>query len=141
MSKKEIVSISWLSDMAFEGDINGHKILIDADKAAGKNSRGPSPKPFMLLALAGCTGMDVISILNKMRVGVDSFNVIVEGDLTEEFPRYYYKMHLIYEFSGKELPMDKLRKAVDLSQEKYCGVSAVYRKAVDITTAIRIIEP
>jgi len=75
-----------------------------------------------------------------MRVEVDSFNVRVEGDLTDEFPKHFYKMHVIYEFSGKDLPLDKLQKAVSLSEERYCGVSAVYRKAMGMTSEIRIIE-
>src|SRR5664280_1305811 len=87
---KEIVNTKWLSNMAFESDINGHKIVIDADPNVGGENRGPRPKPFMLAALGGCTAMDVISILKKMRVEVDSFNVKVEGDLTEEFPKRFY---------------------------------------------------
>mgnify|MGYP000913086450 FL=1 len=65
----------------------------------------------------------------------------MDGDLTEEHPKYFYRMHVIYEFTGKDLPADKLQKAIDLSTEKYCGVSAVYRKAMEITSEIRILEP
>jgi len=137
---KETVTTKWLSNMAFEAEINGHKIVIDAVPEVGGENRGPRPKPLMLAALGGCTGMDVISILNKMRVEVDSFNVIVEGDLTEEHPKHFYKMHVIYEFTGKDLPLDKLQKAVELSEERYCGVSASYRKAMEMTSEIRIIE-
>jgi len=136
---KETVTTTWLSNMAFEAEINGHKIVIDAVPEVGGENRGPRPKPLMLAALGGCTGMDVISILNKMRVEVDSFNVIVEGDLTEEHPKHFYKMHVIYEFAGKDLPLDKLQKAVELSEERYCGVSASYRKAIEMTSEIRII--
>jgi putative redox protein len=141
MGKKEIVNTRWLSDMAFEGEINGHKVIIDADPVVGGQNRGPRPKPFMLLALGGCTAMDVISILKKMRVEVDSFNVRVEGDLTEEHPKHFIKMHVVYEFTGKDLPMEKLQKAVSLSEERYCGVSASYRKAMEMTSEIKIIKP
>jgi len=137
---KESVSTKWVNNMVFESEINGHKILIDAIPESGGENRGPRPKSFMLGALGGCTAMDVISILKKMRVEVDKFNVIVEGDLTEEFPKHFYKMHVIYEFTGKELPMDKLQKAVALSEEKYCGVSAVYKKVMELSSEIRIIE-
>ena len=126
--------------MAFETEVSGHKIIIDAGPQVGGENRGPRPKPFMLAALGGCTGMDVISILNKMRVEVDSFNVIVEGDLTDEHPKHFYKMHVIYEFKGKDLPLDKLQKAVSLSEERYCGVSALYKKALELTSEIRILE-
>lgn len=135
---KEVVNTKWLSNMAFEGEIDGHKIVIDADSTVGGENKGPRPKPFMLLALGGCTAMDVISILKKMRVEVDSFNVRVEGDLTEEFPKHFYKMHVVYEFTGKDLPLDKLQKAVSLSEERYCGVSAVYKKTMEMTSEIII---
>lgn len=137
---KDIVSTKWLNNMAFETEVSGHKIIIDAGPQVGGENRGPRPKPFMLAALGGCTGMDVISILKKMRVEVDGFNVIVEGDLTDEHPRHFYKMHVIYEFKGKDLSLDKLQKAVSLSEERYCGVSALYKKALELTSEIRISE-
>jgi len=93
--------------MAFEAEVNGHKIIIDAGQHVGGENRGPRPKSFMLVALGGCTAMDVISILKKMRVEVESFNVKVDGELTEEHPKHFYKMHIIYEFTGKNLAMDK----------------------------------
>jgi putative redox protein len=140
MANKESVSTTWINNMAFETDINGHKIVIDAKTEVGGENLGPTPKPFMLAALGGCTAMDVISILKKMRVEVSKFNVIVDGDLTDEYPKYFYKMHVIYEFSGKNLPLDKLQKAVTLSEERYCGVSAVYKKAMELTSEIKLIE-
>jgi putative redox protein len=136
----EIIKVNWLENMAFEAEVNGHKIIIDAAEAVGGENRGPRPKPLMLIALAGCTGMDVVSILKKMRVEVDTFNVVVEGDLTEEHPKQFSQMRVIYEFKGKDLPMDKLEKAVNLSEERYCGVSAMYKKAIGITTEIRIVN-
>jgi putative redox protein len=140
MAKKEIVTTTWINNMAFESDINGHKIIIDAAPEVGGENRGSRPKLLMLSALGGCTGMDVISILKKMHVEVKEFNVTVEGDLNDEFPIHFYKMHVIYEFTGKDLPMDKLQKAVSLSEERYCGVRAVYKKAIDLTSEIKIIE-
>ncbi|HUX57253.1 MAG TPA: OsmC family protein [Bacteroidales bacterium] len=137
---KEIVTTKWLSNMAFEADVNGHKIIIDAESTVGGENRGPRPKPFMLASLGGCTAMDVISILKKMRVEVEKFNVIVEGDLTDEHPKQFYKINVIYEFTGKNLPIDKLQKAISLSEERYCGVSAVYNKVIEMTSEIKIIE-
>lgn len=126
--------------MAFESEINGHRVVIDAKEEVGGQNRGPRPKPMMLAALGGCTAMDVISILKKMRVELKSLNVIVEGELTEEHPKHFAKMHVIYEVEGENLPMDKIQKAVTLSEEKYCGVSVVYRQALEITSEIRIKE-
>lgn len=136
---KEIVKTSWLGNMTFEGDVNGHKILVDAETHVGGENRGARPKSLMLLALGGCTGMDVISILGKMKVHVEKFSVYVEGELTDVYPKYYNKMHVIYEFTGKNLPLDKLQRAVELSEEKYCGVSAVYKKVIEMTSEIKII--
>ena len=135
---KTTLDMSWKGDMAFETELNGHKIIIDADEAVGGKNLGPRPKALMMVALAGCTGMDVISILKKMRVEVDSFNVRVEGNLTEEHPKQYDAMKLIYEFSGNNLEEEKLRKAIDLSMERYCGVSAVYKKAMQMSYEIVI---
>jgi len=140
MVQKEIVTAKWLDNMAFEAEANGHKIMLDAEPEVGGENRGPRPKPFMLAALGGCTAMDVISILKKMRVEVEKFNVHVEGDLTEEHPKQFYKMHVVYEFTGKNLPMDKLKKAVELSEERYCGVTAVYKKVMELTSEIKVFE-
>ncbi|MDF1574014.1 MAG: OsmC family protein [Bacteroidales bacterium] len=140
VKEKEVVSTKWLENMSFESEINGHKVMIDAKVEVGGQDKGPRPKPLMLAALGGCTAMDVISILAKMRVELKSLNVIVEGDLTDEHPKHFHKMHVIYEIEGDNLPMDKIEKAVRLSEEKYCGVSVVYRKVMEITSEIRIKE-
>ncbi|MFO8021863.1 MAG: OsmC family protein [Perlabentimonas sp.] len=139
MSKAEI-SLDWQGDMSFETELNGHKIQIDAGPEAGGNNKGPRPKPFMLVALAGCTGMDVVSILKKMRVEYEGLTIKVEAEHTEEHPKHYSSMNVIFEFKGSNLPVDKLKKAVNLSEERYCGVSAVYRKAIPVTTEVRIID-
>lgn len=136
---KDSVHIDWKEGMAFEANVDDHKFIIDAKPAVGGNNMGPRPKPLMMVSLAGCTGMDVISILKKMRVEVNSFSIKIEGDITEEHPKQFSKMHIIYEFGGNNLPMDKLEKAINLSQERYCGVSASYRKAMDLSHEIRII--
>jgi len=75
-----------------------------------------------------------------MRVEIEDLQVIVEGDMTEEHPKYYERMHVIFQFKGKDLPLEKLEKAVGLSEEKYCGVSALYKKAIPVTTEIRVVE-
>jgi putative redox protein len=101
---------------------------------------GPRPKPLLLAGLGGCTGMDVISILRKMRVEPEYFNVVVLAESTNEHPMYYKKIHIEYQFRGKDLPMDKLEKAVNLSQERYCGVSFMLGKASEITSEIKILD-
>lgn len=136
---KDAINVAWKGDMAFEAEVNNHRILVDAKPEVGGNNLGPRPKSLVMVSLAGCTGMDVVSILKKMKVEFAGFNVRVEAELTDEHPKRYTGMHLIYEFSGNDLPLDKIRHAIELSQEKYCGVSATYKKAMDLSYEIKIL--
>lgn len=137
---KHVVDTEYKDLMTFVSKVSGHEVIIDAVAEAGGRDLGPRPKELMLAALGGCTGMDVISILNKMRVEVDYFNVKVEAEITADHPKHYTAMHITYQFRGKDLPMDKLEKAISLSQDRYCGVSAVYRKAMKLTHEIQILN-
>jgi len=137
---KQVVNVTWNANMAFSVNVDGHQIIIDADEKVGGTNQGPRPKPLLLAALGGCTAMDIISILKKMHIVPDYFNIATEGDITEEHPKHFTKIHLIYEFKGKNLPLEQLWKAVNLSQQKYCGVSETLQKAVEITSEIRILE-
>jgi len=128
----------WNGEMQFNALVNGHSVMMDAVTEAGGKDTGPRPKELMLASLAGCTGMDVVSILKKMRVEFESFDIQVEADGTDEHPKHYTRMHILYLFTGEDLPHDKLQKAVSLSQEKYCGVSYMYRKVMDVTYEIRV---
>ncbi len=101
---------------------------------------GPRPKPLMMVALAGCTGMDVAAILKKMRVEVDELTVEVEGDVTEDHPKRFEGMKVIYRVKGKDVPFKSVEKAVMLSKTKYCGVSANYSQAFSIDHEIIIEE-
>jgi putative redox protein len=132
------VTCTWLENMAFETQVSGHKIILDADESAGGEDRGPKPKPLVLSALAGCTGMDVIYTLKKMRILPSFFNVAVDASITDDHPKYYDKIHLIYEFKAKDnLEQGKVETAVRLSQEKYCGVNALLKKGAEVTFEIQ----
>ena len=133
---KHNVNTSWVGKMKFDSEVSGHHIILDAAEEVGGENAGPRPKELMLSALEGCTGMDVVSILKKMKVELDAFDIKIEADLTEEHPKVYSKMHIIYQFKGKDLDMEKLQKAIRLSQENYCGVSAMYRKAMEVSYEI-----
>ena len=124
---KETITTKWLSDMAFESEVDGHKIYMDSSLEHGGKNMGPRPKPLMMVALAGCTGMDVASILKKMRENVEEFSIDIEGDVTEEHPKRFEGMKIIYRLKGKGISRKNVEKAVDLSQSRYCGVSANYR--------------
>ena len=140
MSDKHVIKSEWKGDMAFEADINGHKVTMDTNTDSGGHNLGPSPKKLMLVALSGCTGMDVVSILKKMRVDIQKCNIEVQGDVADDHPKRYTKMHVIYNFTGKDLPLDKLEKAVKMSEDTYCGVEALYKMAIEVTSEIKIIE-
>ena len=130
--------ITWKSGMAFNVEVDGHHFAIDADAQFGGTDAGPKPKPLVLSALGGCTAMDVTSILAKMRVPFESLSVKVEASLTEEHPKYYDRIKLIYTFTGNELDATKIDKAVDLSQTRYCGVNFMLGKAAEVSHEIRL---
>lgn len=136
----ETINLKWKENMAFSSEIDGHIIHIDSLKEHGGEGKGIRPKPLLLTALAGCSGMDVVSILKKMKIELKDFNIKVEAELTTEYPKYYNKIHLTYEFWGDNLPFAKLDKAIRLSQDQYCGVSAMLRKAADISYEIKIMD-
>jgi putative redox protein len=135
-----IIEVDWMDNMAFEANVNDHRIILDADETVGGADRGPRPKALTLASLGGCSGMDVVAILAKMRVVPEKFGMTITGELTEEHPKIYHTITVVYRFKGKDLPMDKLEKAVNLSQERYCGVSAMLGKAAKIVTKIEIEE-
>ena len=136
---KDTINVKWMGDMAFEAAIREHRILMDANADSGGHNHGPRPKPLLMASLAGCTGMDVMSILKKMKVETKGLNIRVEGVIAEEHPKIYTSIHLIYEFEGENLPMDRLIRAIELSQEKYCGVSLSLQKAMPVTWEIKIL--
>lgn len=133
-----VVNTSWKGNMLFDANVSGHSVMMDATVDNGGENKGSRPKEMMLAALAGCTGMDVVSILKKMRVEFTALNIRIEANVTQEHPKHYDRMHVIYEFTGTDLPMEQLKKAVDLSQNRYCGVSFVYKKAMEVTYEILV---
>jgi putative redox protein len=103
----------------------------------GQNERfGLSPKAMMLSSLAGCSGLDVISILNKMNEKIDDFKIEVSGELTEEHPKFYHSVKVDYHFYGSDLNRKKCERAVNLSVEKYCGVMEMFRQFAEVKTEI-----
>jgi putative redox protein len=137
--KEEIIT-QWVDGMSFNSTIDGVEVSVDSHAKFGGQGRGPRPKPLLLFSLAGCTGMDVLSLLKKMRVDFTDFRIRVSAELTEEHPKYYHKIHLIYIISGDDIDVAKVEKAVNLSQDKYCGVSYMVGKAAEITYEIRVNE-
>ena len=137
---QESINVKWINGISFEADVMGFKIPIDSDPEHGGQGKGPKPKLLMMVSLAGCTGMDVISLMNKMRVPYQSLNVSVVGDISEDYPKKFTRMKVIFEVSGKDIDIKKVEKAVELSKEKYCGVSASYKSVMELDYEIKIIE-
>jgi putative redox protein len=127
------ISCEWKGGMAFEANVMGHSLRLDTDEEGGGKGSGVKPKPLVLTALAGCTGMDVVSILQKMREPLSWFNVRVVGEVADEHPKRYVGTRIIYEFKADDgLNPDNVKKAIELSQEKYCGVSALLQLAIPV---------
>jgi putative redox protein len=135
---KEYISTKYTEGMAFETQIGNHKVIVDADPGFGGEENGPKPKPLLLNALTGCTGMDVVSLLRKMRVEFKDLEINVEAELTEEHPKNYTKIHLIYVIKANEKDRSKVEKAINYSQERYCGVSFMLSKAAELTYDIEM---
>lgn len=120
------VNAVYKEGMHFSVDVNGHTIEIDASEKSGGQNIGPSPKIFMLLSLAGCTGFDIVSILKKMRVEFSDFSVRVDGNLTDGEPSVYDHAMIRYSIKLDKDNHGKMERAVSMSKNKYCGVSRMF---------------
>jgi putative redox protein len=135
------VTTTWKNKMLLESDNPlGKNLLMESGPDSGGSNQGLSPKALMLSSLGGCTGLDLLSLLKKMRVEIEDFKVIVNGELTEEHPKYYDKVSIDYYFTGTDLNEEKIKKAVSLSEERYCGVIKMFRAFAEITIAIHFNE-
>jgi len=137
---KNKIEVSWKGQMLFESKAPEGSVMIDAAEEVGGQGKGLRPKAMMLTALAGCTAMDVASLLKKMRAEVDDFKIEVEANLTDEHPKYYDKVHVTYRFYGSDFKKDKIEKTVSLSVDRYCGVTEMFRQFSEVTTEIIYIE-
>ena len=135
MASNTITTV-WKENMVFESDNpSGETLFMDAPDE-GIENKGLRPKALMLSSLAGCSGLDVVSLLKKMRAEVNDFKMVVHGELTEEHPRYYHKVVIEYHFYGSDLQEDKINKAVKLSVDQYCGVMEMFRHFAKVSTEV-----
>lgn len=130
--------VTWHSGMSFDVALDGHHFAVDAAPEHGGKGKGPKPKGLLLSGLAGCTGMDVVSILNKMKMPYDTFALGVEGELSEGHPLVYERIKIVYTFTGRDLDRAKIEKAVGMSLDKYCGVAAMLGRISELTHEIRL---
>jgi len=133
---KHEVETMWMGKMQFNALINGHTIVMDAPERVGGEDHGPIPKPFVLSALSGCTGMDVIALLRKGGKQLKDFNLKVSGEISKHPPIEYTSVHLIYEMKGNEENEQAAFEAVMQSQEKICGVSHMLKKIIPVSWQI-----
>jgi putative redox protein len=118
--KHEIES-QWMGKMQFNALVNGHTLVMDAPERVGGEDLGPIPKPFVLTALSGCTGMDVIALLRKQGKQLDQLNLKVDGEISKQVPIVYTSVHVLYEMEGKPEDEEAAMGAVTTSQEQICG--------------------
>jgi putative redox protein len=123
---------TYVDGLCFEMEQDGHRFLLDGTEEFGGRDLGPRPKNLLLSSLLGCTGMDVVSVLGKMKVRDYTLRLKAEAQSSDEHPVYFTRIRITYLFSGKDLPDAKIRKAVELSQERYCGVTYMLSKAAEI---------
>ena len=136
---KNVVTTVWKENMLFESDNpSGHNLFMDAGEESGGKGEGFRPKALMLSSLAGCSGLDVVSLLKKMHAEVADFKIEVTAELTEEHPKFYNKVKVDYHFADAELQPKKIQKAVNLSVTKYCGVMEMFRQFAEVKTEIHL---
>ena len=136
------VSVTWQHDgllLEAEND-TGNRMILDAGARVGGQNRGPRPLQLLLMGLAGCTAMDVISILRKKREPLQDFQVIETAEQADSHPHVYTKIHIEYVATG-DVNENSLQRAIGLSETTYCSAQAMLKKAAEITSSYRIIQP
>ncbi len=138
----DTVKVKWNSKRRFVGwDEAGHGIVMDARPEYGGDGSGASPIQLVLYGLAGCTGMDVISILEKKRQTVLDLEIIVNGEKrTEEYPKIYERIEVEYVVTGIGVKPEAVARAIELSEEKYCSVKGMLGPQVEVTTRFTVRE-
>lgn len=128
------ISVSWTPGMRFDATApEGTHFAMDARHEFGGGGAGPTPMETLLAALAGCTGMDVVSILKKMRAPLEALTIEVSAERAADHPKVFTAIHLRYRASGAGLQKEQVQKAANLSEERYCSVAAMLRQAARIT--------
>lgn len=131
--------VTFMGGMAFNARVgSGHEILMDAVPEVGGENKGPRPTELLLAALGGCTGIDVVSILRKKRVEFDRFDIAIEADSVTEYPKYFNQFRLVYRLWGSNVDVEGFKRAVELSQEKYCSVSGLFKKGAAVTYRLEV---
>ncbi len=130
----------WVDALAFDATADtGQTVRIDTTVEGGGLGSGMNPKKMLLGALNGCSGMDVVDMLKKMRVPFTKFEITAEAEQTEDHPKVFTYINMVYQIDAKPEDLDKVKRAVEMSQEKYCGISAMLAKHCAINYTIELI--
>ncbi len=134
-SKPSLVKVKWIDGLRFVAkDSAGHSIVMDASKQSGGEGSGFSPMQLLLIALGGCTGMDVVHIMRKQRQQVNGLEVLVSGKRVEKPPQVYKNIRVEYKIKGKDIKENAVQRAIQLSEDKYCSVGAMLRAKAKVTS-------
>jgi putative redox protein len=137
-TEKRSAKIVWRERLTFDAmAMTGHRLAIDASKAGGGDDRGPNPMELLLIALAGCTAMDVVSILRKKREPIEGLEVFVEGTRAQKHPKIYTDIEVVYHIRGP-VGAKAVAHAIELSETKYCSVGAMLGKTARISTRFEL---
>lgn len=136
MNASHKVETQWMGAMQFNALVQDHVIVMDAPERATGNDNGPIPKPLILTALTGCTGMDVVALLRKQGFSLQDFVLSADGELTKRAPLYYQRIHLTYALQGDAEVMEPALAAIEKSQLELCGVSYMLRQATELTWSV-----
>lgn len=133
------VKVNWEGKMRFEavGD-SGHTVVMDTATSMGGEDQGPRPMEMVLMALGGCTGIDVVAIMNKQRTPIDRLQVEIEAERAADDPRVFTRVIMKYHIWSTEVPEDKVRRAIELTQEKYCSVLHMVNKTATVDYSYEI---
>lgn len=133
--------IKFVENMQFVATADsGHAVIMDAPPSVGGNSSGAKPSELLLMGFGGCSGMDIVSILKKKKQDVTAFEMNVDGDTAESHPRYFTDIHIEYVITGRNISEDAVKRAIELSLNKYCTVGNTIGKAAKITHSYKIIQ-
>jgi putative redox protein len=139
MSKKT-ASVRWVDGLVFETQTeSGHRGYLDSFPKEGETSKGPTPMELLLVAVAGCTGMDIVDLLRKKRLDIKGLEVQVTGTRAETYPMVYTELDVVYRVRGKNIPASAVEQSVKLSEEKYCSVGIMISKTAKINSRYEII--
>ncbi len=140
MGDTKHIAIRWIEGKEFQATTeSGHTVTTDAKEAYGGKNHGPSPMELLLACLGNCTGISVIDILTKKRQEISGFELRVEGIISDTHPKVYTDIEVVYILHGKDISPKAAEDAIQLSKEKYCGISEMLGKSARVTTRFEIV--